>query len=464
MKARSYSIDVFMQGVARILGGFFSFIAVFLLTYLFSESEIGEYNLILSTVNIIASLSTLWLSQSVLRYYDENKDLGAVILLLGASTIAGICAYLIFNVFADQTHSIWPYAYIVLMVFYNVFDAVFRRARRLKDYVMLELLLAIGRVFPMLFLAKLTHDYNMIFASQCIVVAFFLVYLLIKEHEAFKTTNYSVSKRMFRQYMKFGLPLMGLAISNWFLTTSDRYIIKFYDSNKEVGIYSTNYNLANSIYMMFSLIVVNAYHPIIMKEWNKDKKETLHLVSHALDLYIMLMVPVTFYGCLKSNILLGLFKGNLYASQYWIFNWTALGIFFYGISLLFHKFYELTQRTNVILLLNIIAALSNIIMNFTMIPFWGYGIAAFTTFLSYIIYILIVRLLTFRKFKVHINTKILTISISSAAFFGFFDHFLIKDNNIITFFIEGIVYVIYTAFVYQTFGILKLKKIRNIFH
>lgn len=348
-----------------------------------------------------------------------------------------------------------------MLVLYNVFDAIFRRARRLKSYVLLELLLAVARVFPMIIIGKITKDYNSIFASQCIVLFIFFAVLIVKNKSALLNAKYKVSRTMLNQYLHFGVPLMGLAISNWFLTTSDRYIIKFFGNNADVGIYSTNYSLANSIYMMFSLIVINAFHPIIMKEWGKSKENTLKLVSNTIDLYLMLMVPLTFYGCLKANLLLSLFKGDLYASHSWIFSWTALGIFFYGLSLLLHKYYELTERTKMILVINLIAAVSNIIMNFLMIPRFGFGIAAFTTFVSYIIYIVIVRMLTRTSFKLRINIRKAFVVIVCALVFFIADYFLVKTDSILSFFIEGFIYVVYTAIIYQIFKVIDLRQIKS---
>ena len=460
METKNYRIDVIMQAIARVVGGFLSFFAIFILTYLFSESELGEYNLVLSTVNIIASLGTLWLSQSVLRFYEEKENLGAVILLVGVSALISIVAYAIFNFFAHQTNSLWAFAYILMLVLYNVFDAVFRRARRLKNYVFMELLLAVARVFPMIVLGLITKDYNSIFASQCLIMLLFFVILIFRNLKQLKGAKYKVTSGMLKQYLRFGIPLMGLAVSNWLLTTSDRYIIKFFGDNAEVGIYSTNYSLANSIYMMFSLIVVNAFHPIIMKEWDKSQERTLKLVSNTIDLYLLLMVPLTFYGCLKSDLLLSLFKGDMYASHSDIFSWTALGIFFYGLSLLYHKYYELTEHTHMILLINIIAAVSNIVMNFVLIPKFGFGVAAFTTFLSYIIYIIVVRCLTFKKFKLSVNIRQAIIVFGTAIVFGIADHFLMNRNSILSFFVEGAIYVLYTALIYQLFKLIDFRNLK----
>lgn len=450
-----------MQGFARVVGGFLSFFAIFILTYLFNESELGEYNLILSTVNIIASLGTLWLSQSVLRFYEE-KDFGAVLILTGASIFICLFAYNILNILLNQTSSPWVYAYVVMIALYNIFDTMFRRARRLRDYVMLELLLAISKIFPMIVFGIITKDYNSIFSSQCIVLMAFFIMFFVKNNKLFRHASYKVNITMLRQYLRFGVPLMGLAVSNWVLTTSDRFVIKYFGGSVQVGIYSTNYSLANSIYMMFALIVINAFHPIIMKQWKIDKKETLKLISHTIDMYLLLMIPLTFFGCLKSNVILNMFKGNLYASHDWIFNWTALGIFFYGLSLLFHKYYELIEKTTMILIINLLAAISNIILNIILIPVIGFDVAAFTTFVSYIIYIIIVRVLTYKKFKLSINVKNLMVVMVAVMFFFVIDRIFVQKRTIIFFFIEGCVYVVYIAIVYSVTKIFDIKRLKRL--
>lgn len=457
----NYSKDVLMQGIARISGGILSFIAIFVFTYLFDEAEIGEYNLVLATINIITSITTLWLSQSILRFYNGTEELGSILSMTFFSVLISLMACFIYAVCAGIDLNIWVYIYAVIQVLYNIFDAVFRKERLLNEYVMLEFFIALGRLFPMIIIAPFTHSYSAIFISQSVVVLLFFVSEFIKKLDLIKKCSFKIKRIQLLNYLKFGIPLIGLSISNWFLTTSDRYIIKYLDDNIKVGVYSTNYSLANSIYMMFSLIVVNAYHPIIMKEWSIDKKNTRNLVSQAIDLYIMFMIPLTVYGCMKSNILLSLFKGDLYAANYGIFNWTAIGIFFYGISLLVHKYYELNNKTSVILIINLIAAISNIVMNFLMIPKFGFGIAAFTTFVSYVIYIILVRLLTYKNFKLNINKRWIMIEIVTALVFYGMDYKFVQKNNIITFLIEGCIYVLYTLIVYQITRIVDIKNLKN---
>lgn len=452
MSTNSYGKDVAMQGIARVIGGLLSFFAIFFFTYVFNEGELGEYNLILATVNIVTSITTLWLSQSVLRYYDDQKELGNIIVLCLLCSMICFAVYTGYCVVANTRLSFSVYFYIFVLVLYNVFDAVYRRSRKLLSYVLLELIHAIGRIFPMIVIAIYTHDYNSIFLSQGIVVSLFFAVEAIRNRDVLVANNYKLNIDLLRQYLHFGLPLVGLSISNWFLTTSDRYVIKFLGDIEQVGIYSTNYSLANSIYLMFALILVNAMHPIIMRKWEDDKKGAMIIVSNTLNQYLMLMLPLVFYGCLKSDILLSLFKGDSYSSHYGVFVWTALGVFVHGISLLCHKYYECIQKTNQILLVNIIAAIFNIVANFILIPIIGFEAAAFTTFLSYVLYTIIIRVRTHNKFVIKIDIKNLCVEIVALALFFAVDRFLNFDS-LFSFFIEGFLFVIYVLIVYQIFKV-----------
>lgn len=446
-----------MQGIARISGGILSFVAIMLLTYLFDEGTIGEYNLVLSTIQIITSIATLWLSQSILRFYQDIKDLGSILIMTVFSAVISLAGYFGYIAVTDVSINIWAILFVVITVLYNVFDAVFRKKRELKEYVALEVLLAVGRLFPMVIIAKITKDYNSVFLSQAVVMAAFFLVLVIRRKDAMASTSFSFNREQFSQFLRYGLPLVGLSISNWFLTTSDRYVIKFWGDNIEVGIYSQNYSLGNSIYMMFALILVNAMHPIIMNLWEKDKDKAIQTVSNTMDLYLMFMVPMVFYGCLKSGVLLSIFKGSSYSAHNDIFVWTVLGIFIYGISLLCHKYYECIKKTNQILVINIIAALFNLVSNFLLIPICGFQVAALTTFLSYLLYIVIVRVRTWKEFKIRINIKNTILILGSVVIFWLIDFFFVKSNNLLSFFIEGVIYVLYTVAFYQIFKVYDVK-------
>lgn len=453
MEIRGYGKDIIMQGIARIFGGLLSFLAVFLLTYLFNEETLGKYNLVLTTVNVITSITTLWLSQSILRYYKDKNHIGSLLIMTFVCAFVSVILLWFYIFFTRTEPSIWPYVYVIVLVFYNILDAIFRKGRRLSYYVGLELLLSLGRLFPMIIIAKATNNYNSIFLSQVITVSLFLVVLIIREKNTILTTSYSVEKNELIQFFKFGLPLVGLSVSNWLLTSSDRYIIKIFGNDADVGIYSTNYSLGNSIYMMFALILVNAMHPIIINLWEKDTKEAVQTVSKTLDLYYLLMIPLVFYGCLKSNVLLGLFKGESYSLHSSVFIWTVLGIFIYGIALILHKYYECIQKTSIILIINLIVALFNIIANFILIPIMGFEVAAFTTFLSYLLYAVIVRAKTHNCFPIKTNRVNLIKVLFSVVVFGMIDHFLINGDSLLVFVVEGLLYIIYTVIYYQLSGL-----------
>ena len=459
MENKGYSKDIIMQGIARISGGLLSFFAVFILTYLFDEDTLGKYNLVLTTINVITSICTLWLSQSILRYYQEKKQIGTLLVLTTVCVFISLVFFESYILITSTSRSVWAYFYVVTLVLYNIFDAIFRKGRRLAYYVGLELLLSIGRLFPMVVLARITHDFNTIFLSQFITVGIFLLGMILREKETLLHTEYKVRKDDLQKYLRFGLPLVGLSISNWFLTSSDRYVIKFLGNDAQVGIYSTNYSLGNSIYMMFSLILVNAMHPIIMNLWEKNHQESINVVSNTIDLYLIFMSPLVFYGCLKSNILLGMFKGNSYSEHSSVFIWTVLGIFIYGISLLLHKYYECTQKTNNILVINIIAAVFNIAANFVLIPILGFEAAALTTFLSYLLYAMIVWIRTHKQFPVKINVINLLKILGSIIIFYLIDRALIRSTSVIFFFAEGIIYVLYTAAMYQLLKVCDIKQV-----
>ena len=154
-----------------------------------------------------------------------------------------------------------------------------------------------------------------------------------------------------------------------------------------------------------------------------------------------------------------MFKGNSYSEHSSVFIWTVLGIFIYGISLLLHKYYECIQKTNNILVINIIAAVFNIAANFVLIPILGFEAAALTTFLSYLLYAMIVWIRTHKQFPVKINVINLLKILGSIIIFYLIDRALIRSTSVIFFFAEGIIYVLYTAAMYQLLKVCDIKQV-----
>lgn len=448
--------DLVVHAFVRVLGGFISFASVFLLTYLFSASQIGEYNLLLSTINISVSLGTLWLSQSILRFYHDDKNVGLVISLSFFSLLVSVIFYVILALMFQQEINFWILSYIIVYGAYQLGLSFFRGSDKIYHYMIMELAIAIGRIFPMVILSSFFNNINIIFTSQIFWVGILFIFLIIKNWEIFRNLNYKISRTGFLQYFKYGLPLVGLTVSNWFLSASDRYIISFLGNDSEVGIYSTNYFLANSIYMMFSLIVLGAFHPLIMREWKISQRSTEKLVNQSIDIYFTLMIPLTFFGVLKSPILLGLSKGGYYSQYSEIFNWTAIGIFIYGLSMLFHKYFELTDNTITIFNFNLVSAIVNIGLNFLLIPIWGFQIAACTTFLAYIVYIVLVYFKMRGSFKVKLNYRHLIIHTIANCFFYVVDSRFVQDTTVITFLVEGLIYVCFILFVYHVTNLFKI--------
>ncbi len=453
---KRYGKDILMQMIARVCSGLLSFVAVIVLTYCFSEQDIGRYNLMLSAVNIATSVTTLWLSQSILRFYEQEENDSFILFASLVAVLFSLGFVFVFSFFFEIT--IWAFVYCFVLVIYNILDAIFRKTRSLGKYVALEIVFSFGRLFPMVLVAYYTKRFDAVFISQSILLLLFILCTLIfnrKQRIKLGKINYS----LFGKYMRYGLPLVGLSVSSWLLTSAAQYVISFYENETSVGIYSTVASLSHSIYSMFTLVIVSAFQPIIVNQWNKDEHEVVPLISKTVDYNIMLVVPLVFYGCLKSPDLLSVFKGDVYAEYYSIFIWTAIGSAVSGISLLYHKYYELRQNTKWILIFNFISAVINIILNIILVPIFGFEIAAFVTFISSCVYFLIVRIATFKVFPVKFSFKVAFVVFVSCVVFYFLDRMIVRDNSFWIFLLEGCIYVLYTSLIYVITGLVNIKSI-----
>jgi O-antigen/teichoic acid export membrane protein len=197
---------------------------------------------------------------------------------------------------------------------------------------------------------------------------------------------YKKSRTLFHKgYLKYVLtisfPLVFHGIALNILSQSDRTMITMITGASDAGIYSVIYNLG-----MISLVFTAALDGIWVP-WFIDRmkeKEYLNINSKSKD-YIDLMSYMMVCLILVGPEIVKL----LAAKDYWkgisIIPPIVLSNFVVYLYTLFVNIEHYYKKTPYITLNTIVAAVVNILLNLWLIPIFGYGAAAYTTLISYIV-------------------------------------------------------------------------------
>src|SRR5690554_6322425 len=425
---KKLSKDVVKYLPSKFIPALIGLISLPIYTAIFSPDEYGIYSIIISAVNLLSSIISSWLSHSALRYYDEYKQVnrekeyystpfGALILSYSSALfISAVIWVSPINIGLDSGLLVIMTAVLVLTASaYKISHNILRGARYAMLYSIFSILLPGGK----LLLVLLLHEFLSFLGVLVILLATMIIELLIILIFLIKMkpriSLFGVNKCFMLRMLRFGMPLLFNTTLSWILSVSDRYLIGFFRSFEETGLYAISYNIGDkSLNLVFTSLMLAAY-PVIIKTWNKyDKEHVEVLLSKLIKYFYILCIPIASALFVISPLLINILAADEYFAGYMVLPWVEIDILMKGLSRYLNKIWELSEKTSVIVVINFTAAVSNIILNLLFIPRFGFIAAGITTFASYTIYFLIALILLRGKFNLKLFNKNLVLIIISS--------------------------------------------------
>ncbi|SFR31326.1 Membrane protein involved in the export of O-antigen and teichoic acid [Robiginitalea myxolifaciens] len=257
---------------------------------------------------------------------------------------------------------------------------------RLITFSNLGLLRALlGLLFLFLFFVlgwKFTSDVNALWLMQLVGSALGLL-LFYKTYITYRQKFQVHFYTYFKRYLKFAWPLASLAIWTWISNYFDRYAIEAYLDIEQVGIYSASYGVGSKFFLTLSPIFLILLTPKVFSK-SKNEEKIVAIIKKSwlyLALALPILVLIYFTRGLIGNILLS----TEYQEGFYLIFWIAAAFFTYTISQFFEIYFYAGGRTKIILLINVVGATINILLNVIIIPILGIWGAAISTFFSFTI-------------------------------------------------------------------------------
>jgi O-antigen/teichoic acid export membrane protein len=194
------------------------------------------------------------------------------------------------------------------------------------------------------------------------------------------TPIFKFSFRRVKSYLKVTLPTIPHYYSTFLLNTSDKIVMERLSVPiNDIGKYNAAYTVGN-FFNSIGMVSGFAITPLMNECYkNKDDKGARELVFVLQGVFFL----ASFLICIwLKEIFQLLIKNDVLAATYPLgiivvmaYNYRAM---YYGsINKLFYL-----EKTNILWKITFIAGITNVLMNFALIPFFGYKIAAVTTFIS----------------------------------------------------------------------------------
>lgn len=375
-------------------GALLGFITLPIITWFFSQEDIGR----LAMLNVVTSFSlllfSLGLDQAYVREFHETKSKpalfkttllpGLLLLLLGLGVLLSF----------DNVISLWLFGVDSLLLSLLVAVAIlFAFLSRFLSLILRMneqgLAYSMSQLLPKLLIIIIIGSYaifsvaktftNLIVANVAAVVFVCIVYAWNTRKEWLLAIKESIDYIYLKELIRFGMPLIFGGLAFWGLTATDKILLKKLSDFEQLGLYSVAVSFAAAA-TIFQSVFSTIWAPTVYR-WaaageNMDK-------IHKVNRYVLLAVIVLFCLAGLFSWVVTLLLPSNYNSVQWILI-SCLGFpLLYTLSETTVVGIGVTRRSGFAMLAAALAFIINLLGNWWLIPQFGAAGAAVSTCVSF---------------------------------------------------------------------------------
>lgn len=398
---KSKFLEVYQHAIVYGLGNagqqLISFILLPLYTSYLAPDEYGRLALITALSGLLSVLLGMGFATSFFKFYpkageiDSKKEVisSALVWLFGVGIMAVIVLWLMAGSIAKVFLGSLNYSlYIKIMAVNLMFNmlqlipaGMFRAEKRSWQYVVFtlsDLILALG--LNIYFLTSLRMGVLGILLADALATG---IMLLVELYVFRHMLQLALSWSLIGSMLRFGSPLILSGLGIYILNQADRWFLQYYTTMEVVGVYSLGYKFALLINLLLIQPIQLVWIPMVFEmEKHPDAKQ---FYERMLTYVFLINLWVALGLSIFSKEVIALMTTPAYHSAYKVVPWVALAYVIYGAYPIVNIGTLLSGKTVYSIWIVGIAGLSNLLLNFFLIPSWGGLGAAQATLLSEII-------------------------------------------------------------------------------
>ncbi len=453
-------------GVTNLITSLSGIILLPILTKTLSIEDYGIWVQISVTIGLIPVIVTLGLPEAMVRFLagakkkDEIREsfYTIVVIIMCTSLAASLLLFTFTDVIAAAIFNNNNYIakIVFVIVFVESLNSIllhyFRAFHQIKRYSIFTFI----RTFLVLVLIS-----YFVFSAQGIfgaVIGYLIssiILLVIQAFIIFDEIGIKIPKFLHaKEYLAFGLPIIPSFLSNWVVTSSDRYLIGILLGTASAGYYSPGYVFGSAITML-STPLIFMLPTILSKYYDRGNEESVKIIlKYSLKYFLFFAIPSVFGLSLLSKQLLTIFSTSDIASHgYMITPFVAVSYLLFGSYAVIAQILNLEKRTKISGAIWSMAAILNFGLNLVFIPRIGILGAAITTLIAFAFAFALITYYSFKYITVDIDFNFIVkcIVASSIMSLVIVIHPTSKILGVLT--IIGICAVVYTVILLLLGGI-----------
>lgn len=380
-----------------------TFLIVPLYTYYISTSDMGDYDLLMTSVSLLTPLISLRVSDATYNWMIKRTASNEICIKATYNFLLKSCtlAVIIIGV-ASRFVYIWNIGlFLAIMVLEPILETTQKILRGLKNQ---KLFAASGIIYTGILVSlnfitvcvlKLGVSSLLVNTVISHIISIALIFCLEKRMRCL-TVTVDKSELLITQkeMLKYSMPLVPSTLSWWVMSVSDRYVVRFSLGSSFNGIYAIATKFP-SVLQTFFVLFNNAWTDIALANL-QSKEENNKYVSNLFEkMYvfsfsaIFCLIPVT--KVVTQVILSSDYKiGSIYIG------FLYLGAIFQGFSTFASVGYLQSKKTARAATSSVAGAIVNLLVDLILVKSVGLFAAALSTYVGFLV-MWLVRMYDIRK-------------------------------------------------------------------
>jgi O-antigen/teichoic acid export membrane protein len=410
---------------ATALNRAFAIVLLPIYTRFLTQAEYGDFALLLAAVAILWVAFDLGLSQATTRFYfeheseeDRRRFIGSIWVTMSVAAGALAVALTLFGepLFAAAMPGVefWPYVVLtVWATFLNTGSIIPKVLMRVREQSTRLVLVVLGQslfllVAVLIFVVVLDMGLSgAVLASFIQCAAIYLVFTVYTLRNASLRVRWAYASPAVRM----GAPIILLETGWWVLDTSDRLILRQYESARIVALYSVGYALGRLV-IMLSASIDQAWTPFFYAEAKKDDPQARRLAAYAATYFLLAVASAGLVIAVFAHEVVVLFAGESYADAATVTPLILVASVVQGMFYVPSRGLLLKKRTALLPWVVGAGAGVNLAMNLLLIPAWGMWGAAVATIAGYSAAVAVAFALSQRVYRIDYQVRRMAITMS----------------------------------------------------
>lgn len=367
----------------------------------FKTSDLGEYSLFVTTINLLVYLIGFdfytFSSRELLR--REHEDRYNVIknqfsfYIISYLIILPIIFLIYFLGVVETNYFIYL---LVVLLTEHLGQELYRLYVNLSKHIFANFLLFLrAGAWCYLLIALWLFGFDefknlesifsawLVFSGLSVVVGFTVLYKeFFYKKGKLEKVDFNWLKKGIRVSSNFLISTFAFKVIEF----SDRYVIDLYKGKSDVGVYGFFSNIVNFMHVIVFTLVASVYFPQMIERKARGDYENLEKVKKSFFKENIIYSLFCVIGLLGSiRLVLSYLDKESFFNNLDSFYLLVLAIFFLNLSLLPHYNLYIDKKDNYLRNISILAAIINIVLNFILIRPFGMLGASISTLLSFIL-------------------------------------------------------------------------------